>query len=151
MKKQYFLLLTVLSLNLLIFSGCKKESAPVPKTKTQLITQSTWKFKSAFAGSINIGPSLQPCQIDNILTFVSNGTGTLDEGSDKCDPADPQIRPFTWSFQTNETILFISATLFTGGSNTFNLVSLSETELVVSQTYTPPVGPSLLVTVTFNH
>jgi hypothetical protein len=68
--------------------------------------------------------------------FATGGTGTLDEGATKCSAGDPQSRPFTWNFQSNESILFISATLFTGGNSTFNLVSLTENQLVVSQNVT---------------
>jgi hypothetical protein len=44
-------------------------------------------------------------------------------------------------------VLHISTVLITGGSNDFTLVSLTETQLVVSQNY-PPIGT---VTVTFIH
>ena len=152
MKKQFACLVTIFTISLFIFPSCGKDyTTPAPKTKTQLLTQSTWKFKSAFAGSTDISSSIQTCQKDNILTFATAGTGTLDEGATKCNSGDPQTNPFTWNFQSSETILFISATLFTGGSSTFTLVSLTETDLVVSQTITPPAGPSFLATVTFGH
>ena len=118
---------------------------------TQLLTQSSWKFKTAFAGSSDISSSIQTCQKDNVLTFAVALSGTLDEGGTKCNAADPQTNPFTWTFKSSETILFISTTLFTGGSSTFTLVSLDENELVVSQVITPIGGPSFLATVTFTH
>ncbi|MEP6700268.1 MAG: lipocalin family protein [Bacteroidota bacterium] len=146
MKKQF----AVLALGfILIFSSCSKDNTP-PKTKTQLLTQGSWKFKSATTGGTDFSSSLQACQKDNILIFVAaGGTGTVDEGPTKCNAGDPQTTPFTWNFQSNETILFISTVLFTGGNSNFTLVSLSETELVVSQDVT--IGPTRNVVVTFMH
>jgi hypothetical protein len=152
MKKQFAYFITTLILVLFIVSSCGKDDDPiVVKTKTQLLTQSSWKFKSAFVGTTDYSGFLQTCQKDNILTFSSNGSGNIDEGLTKCNGADPQNTLFTWNFQTNETILFISTPLFTNGSSTFDLISVSETELVVSQFFNPPAGPSPTVVLTFNH
>ena len=135
-----------------ILPSCKKDSnTPTPKTKTTLISQSSWKFSSATAGGVDVSGSLQNCQKDNILTFNAGGTGTLDEGPTKCNSGDPQVGAFTWNFQNSETILFVSATIFTGGSSTFNIVSLTETQLVVSFEYTPSSGPTVIVIATFVH
>jgi len=84
------------------------------------------------------------------MTFTTAGTGTVDEGLTKCNAGDPQTNPFTWSFATNETVLNISTILFTGGSNTFNIVALNEAQLVVSQTITVGGTPQNAV-VTFLH
>ena len=140
----------VLTLSL-VFSACQKdEESPAPKTKTQLLTQATWKFSSATVGGSDVSALLQACQKDNILSFAAAGTGTLDEGAAKCNAGDPQTSAFTWSWLSAETQLSISATLFTGGSSTFTLVSLTETQLGVSQSIT--VGPtSQTAVVTFIH
>lgn len=152
MKKLFVSLLTISFLAVLTFSSCQKEdNTPPAKTKSQLITQSTWKFSGATVGGSDVSAFLQTCQKDNILTFsASGGTGTLDEGPTKCNPGDPQTSPFTWNFLNNESQLFISATLFTGGSSTFTLVSLTETTLVVSQVITVS-GSSQTAIVTFIH
>jgi hypothetical protein len=153
MKKQLSFLTSILVLFAFTFASCDKDdnTTTTPKTKTELIVQSNWKFKSAFVGTTDYSSGLQACQKDNILTFNANGNGSADEGVSKCNMADPQTNPFTWNFQTSETELFISTILFTGGSKTFTLISLTETELVVSQAFTPPVGPTQVVVVTFNH
>ena len=153
MKKQIQLLFVLIAANFFIFSSCNKTDnpPPVPKTKTQLLTQGTWKFKGATASGADISSSLQTCQKDNVITFVSAGTGTIDEGLTKCNVADPQTSSLTWNFATNETILHISATLFSGTGNDFTLISLTETELVVSIGYAPPVGPIILIVITFQH
>jgi hypothetical protein len=154
MKKQFFFLIPAIVLALFVSSCGKDEEPPVVKTKTQLLTQSSWRFKSASASGIDISnqaPPFDPCRKDNILTFTAAGAGTIDEGATKCAGGDPQTSPVTWSFLSSETMLRISAPLFPNTGNDFTLVSLSETELVVSIGYAPPVGATILVTITFNH
>ena len=152
MKKQLSLLILLVTISSFIFYSCSnKDTTPAPKTKTELLTQGSWKFKSAFIGATDYSSSLQACQKDNIYTFVAAGTGTADEGLTKCNGADPQTFSLTWNWVSNETILHINTTLFSNTSNDFTLISLSETELVVDTWYTPPVGPSLLIRVTFQH
>jgi len=136
-------------------NGCTGTQAfTVAATKTYYITRNTWKFQSATASGFgDVSSFLQACQKDNILTFAGTagtGTGTLDEGPTKCNAGDPQTSPFTWNFQSNESQLFVSATLFTSGSNTFNLVSVTQTQLVLSQQITVSGIPTT-VTVTFIH
>lgn len=153
MKKIIPILLILFAANFLISSSCNKnDDPPAPvKTKTQLLTQSPWKFKSAMVGTTDYSSSLQACQRDNIYSFAAAGTGTTDEGPTKCNGADPQTTNFTWNFTTNETIIHVSSPFFTNTTNDFNLITLTETELVVSTSYTPPFGPILLITVTFQH
>jgi hypothetical protein len=155
MKKQLRLLFVLVAANFFIYSSCNKKNdtpPPTPKTKTELLTQTSWKFKSATASGTDISnqaPPFDACRKDNIITFTSAGGGNVNEGLTSCSPSEATT--FTWSFTTNETILHISAVLFPGGANDFTLVKLTETELVVSQFYTPPLGPSILVEVTFQH
>ncbi|HKC34596.1 MAG TPA: lipocalin family protein [Chitinophagaceae bacterium] len=153
MKKQLTVLFALIAANFFIYSSCNKSdyTPPTPKTKTQLLTQGSWKFKGATANGGDASGYLSACQKDNIYTFVAGGTGTANEGATTCNPGDPQSTPLTWSFMTNETILHINTALFTNTSNDFTLMSLSETELVVSTTYTPIGGPAILVTITFQH
>lgn len=149
MKKQLSLLIVLIAAGFLLFTSCNKKDNPPSKTKTQLITQSTWKVKSA---TVNGSPyTLQACQQDNIYTFVSTGSGSTDEGATKCNSGDPQTTSFTWSFQNNETAILFSSPLFTGGTNMVDLVSLSETELVILISISPGPGPTFIVKVTFQH
>lgn len=150
MKKQFTVLLTALSFSLFILASCQKDDDPDPKTKTELITQASWRFGGATVGGADAGPALQTCQKDNTMTFAVALTGVLNEGATKCNAGDPQTSNFTWNFQTNETILFISTPLFTGGSSTFNIVTLNESQLVLSQMITLGGTPQNVV-VTFLH
>lgn len=149
MKKLILKTAVVLVLLNMVFAACKKSSHV--KTNTELLTQSTWKFSSATVNGSDASFYLQACQKDNIYAFAAAGTGTMDEGSSKCNSGDPQTIAFNWNFASNETILHISTTLFSGSSNDFTIMTLSETQLVVSFPYTPPAGPTLQMVVTFVH
>jgi len=149
MKKQILSIISFLAISMVFLLACQKDdnsTSPTPKTNTQLISQTTWKFSLATVSGVNVNSSLQPCQKDNIMTFIAAGTGTIDEGPTKCNSGDPQTNPFTWNFASSETMVHISTVLFTGGSSDFTLVTLSETQLVVSQ-----VISGQTVVVTFIH
>jgi len=151
--RKHLLLLSFIAVSFSLIPGCGKDDDPVPppaKTKTELISTGTWKFEKAMAGTIDI--SAQPalaCYIDNTMTFSSNLTGTISEGTTVCTSPAPST--FVWAFQTNETILHLDFILFTGGSPDFTIVSLTETNLVLSQTMTIAPYPATTITVTFKH
>jgi lipocalin-like protein len=119
----------------LFFVACSKsDSNNTSKSKTQLLTQGSWKFSVATVNGTDVSSLIQSCQKDNVLTFsATGGTGTLDEGPTKCNSGDQQTQNFTWSFTNNETVLHVSTIFFTGGSSDFTIVSLTETQLMVSQ------------------
>ena len=134
-----------------ILGSCSKSSDnSSPKTKTELLTQASWKFKGATVGGVDVSGLLQACQKDNIYTFAAGGTGTYDEGPTKCGTSDPQTVSFTWNFSDNEATLNVSQALIAGGGNKFSIVSLTETQLVVSQNITFS-GMSQTAVVTFEH
>lgn len=151
MRKQ-LLLLFFITTGFFLITGCEKDKDPAPqKTKTELITSGSWKFEKATAsgiGDISAHPSLA-CYIDNTMTFSSNLTGTISEGANVC--TSPAPATFTWAFQSNETILHLNFTLFAGGSPDFTIVSLTETNLVLSQTMTIAPYPATTIEVTFKH
>lgn len=151
MKKQLIFLVTVLASSLFLLSSCDKDSNNTPKTKTQLISQGSWKFQSATVNGSDASAMIQACQRDNILVFAAAGTGNASEGPTKCNGSDPDNIPFTWNFLNTETTLHISTVLFSSGSNDFTIVTISETQLVVSQGFTIGPGPVQNVVVTFTH
>ncbi len=153
MKKHFTPLLSFIAIAFLLFTGCGKDDPPAPpeKTKTELMTQSAWKFQSANSsvlGDITTNPLLA-CYVDNTMTFAANGTGTISEGAVACSTSLPSS--FNWSFQTNETLLHLDFTLFTGGSPDFTINSLTETNLVLAQQVTQAPYPTQTITVTFKH
>ncbi|MDZ4808073.1 MAG: hypothetical protein SGI96_07350 [Bacteroidota bacterium] len=154
MKKQFLLFSTVFIASFSLLSSCQKDdNLPVIKTKTQLLTQKTWKFSSATLGGTDMTASVPACQKDNVTSFITGGTGSGNEGATKCNVTDPQTVSFTWSFQSGETMLTTSSPLIPGtttGSSTSTIVSLTETELKLSQPVT--IGPTTQTAVaTFVH
>lgn len=142
--------LTLLFILPAFFLSCGKDDGATAKTRTELLCQASWKFSAATVGGSDVSGLLQPCQKDNIVKCNTNGSGTLDEGAVKCNGADPQTTSLTWSFQSGETQLQVSTILFTGGSNLYNIVTLNETQLVMSQNITVG-GSAQNAVVTFVH
>jgi len=144
----FFNLLIVLS----VFSvSCsdKGDTPPPTPTKTEMISQSPWKFDFATAGGFDISSQINACFKDNIATFTSAGNMTMNEATIVCSPS--YAGSYTWAFQSSETVLHLSAPIFTGGSSDFTLVSLTSTNLVISQVMTVAPNPPTTVVVTFKH
>ena len=132
------------------FSACKKDNKDNPKTNTDLITQASWKFSAASASGFgDISSQIPDCYKDNTYTFVSDGSGTINESTNVCSPSTAGA--FTWNFTNNETGLHISTTLFQNGTSDFTIISLTETNLIVSQTMTVAPLPPTTVQITFVH
>src|SRR5215467_9471647 len=126
--KQLRVISAMLVLTVLVLAACSKKSSTPAKTNTDFLTQASWKFDNATVNGINVSSALQTCQTDNVLTFSSNGTGSVDEGPTKCTNTDPQTDAFTWNFASNETVLHVSQVFFAGGSSDFNIVTLNDTQ-----------------------
>lgn len=133
--------LKILALAFLFISAvsCKKSgsgSDAPPKSKTVLLTQASWKLQSAGidadkngSAETDITASIPACQLDNSYTFVTDGTGVMDEATVKCNTSDPQTKPFTWLLKNNETVL--SGTFsFTKGDAT--IISINDSNMVVT-------------------
>jgi Lipocalin-like domain len=150
MKKYSIFLPAILFTLAFSFTACDKDDTPAnQKSKEELIAQGTWKYKSAStSGAPYTG--FATCQTDNVLDFNSNGTGVVDEGSTKCNLADPQTIPYTWSLINGKTEIQLSNSLFTDTGTTLTLVSVTETQLVVSVGVATP-GPVILVQIIFEH
>jgi hypothetical protein len=142
----------VLALFALVFFACKKSTysnTNPPKTKTDLITASLWRFDNAKLAGVDVSGYFNDCQKDNTVTFVSNGTGSVDEGPTKCHAADPQTTPFNWAFQNNETTIHTSTPLFPGTGD-FTIGALTDTQLSVSRD-TLILGMTQTFTINFKH
>ncbi|HYC28565.1 MAG TPA: lipocalin family protein [Chitinophagaceae bacterium] len=116
-------------------AACKKGGGA--KSKTELLTQSTWRFDNAALDVDGNGTPdspvppgfLQSCDTDNTLTFKSDNTGVVDEGATRCDPAGPQTIPFTWTFKDNEQSITLSNVAFGGLNGDVTLKTLNDTQL----------------------
>ena len=135
MKRSSRLTLPLAALLLVIlWTSCSKSHSSGdsngPGTTVTLITKSTWRYDTSGIdlnkdGIVDLGDTLfQPCTKDNIYTFKSDSTGTMDEGLTKCIAASPQTVPFTWSLTNNQTVLTSTVNpLLAGGINIFSLTS----------------------------
>lgn len=132
----------ILAFTLLLFisaASCKKSGSGTDtpaKTKTILLTQASWKIQSVGidadkngVAETDVTSQVQACQLDNIYTFKTDGSGTIDEAALKCNSTDPQTKPFSWIFKNSETVLNGSFG-FTNGD--VPIISLNDTNLVVS-------------------
>lgn len=107
----------------LLFTNCKKKKDdPTPaKSKTELLTQHSWKLVSSTAdtevdlndddiSSKDLMSEKADCEKDDIITFSSTGspkTGSKDEGPTKC--GSDQSTTFNWSFNDVESVIRIQA------------------------------------------
>jgi len=95
-----------------LLNACTKNDT-VPKTKAELLTSGSWKqtgaqYKVGADAWADYYSNIDACTKDDIITFKTDGTLTLDEGATKCDPNGPQVSSGMWLFQNNETILSTS-------------------------------------------
>lgn len=145
MQKRIILLSGLFSFFLLINSSCSKNDDPAPaaKTKTELITSASWKYDKIDPA---VAETYIACFKDNITTFTPDGKGTCPDSGVQCTPATGN---FNWNFTDGETKLHLDATLIPSGSGDFNIVTLNETSLVLSQNITSPIP--ITITITFKH
>lgn len=95
-----------------VLLSCKKNKDEDSRMK--LMTERTWRltmyeYRENTTDPWDVEVLTDPCELDNIFSFLSAGTYTVTEGPTKCDPSDPDlIDSGTWSFQNNETIFRIT-------------------------------------------
>ena len=153
-KAWYLLLLPAL----MISTGCKKNNS-TKKTNTELLTQSIWKYDHAGLDLDNNGTidsqvpagMLQSCDTDGTISFNSGGTGVLDEGPTKCNAANPQSVPFTWSFKNNESIINLSNAVFGGLTGDIKMLSITDSQLTLEKDVTYGIGVTVNVIVVLKH
>lgn len=124
---------------LVCLSSCSKSAATNTsqnKSKTVLFTQAAWKVQTVALDANKDGIAdgdatslIAGCKLDNTYSFKTDGTGTMDEAALKCNAADPQTLPLSWTFKNNETVLSGSFS-FTSGDAT--IVTLDDNTLVVT-------------------
>jgi hypothetical protein len=154
MKKTY--VLALLSIGFVIY-GCDKDDDDKDDTKArvQLITSSSWKYDTVGVDTNKDGKpdqpltgiSIQPCDIDNTITFKSDSTGILNEGAAKCSSSDPQTVPFTWYFKEKGTVLYTPNQIFGSDfSGDFKVGEITTSRLrVIKVVNFPPFGDVTLV------
>lgn len=122
--------------------ACSKSSTK--KSKTELISSSTWKYSQAGLdnngdGTIDVAaPSslVEACVIDNTVTFKSDKSGIVDEGATKCATTDPQTTPFTWALSADESTITFSGAIIAGISGDAKIIEVSDSRFVLSKPLT---------------
>ena len=115
--KKYLTLTTIVVMTTVILTGCKKDNTnTVAKTKTQLLTDGTWSLTALVSDrdangtyETNDYAGYSACFKDNFHTFRSNGDLEVNEGSTKCNPADPQTVIKHWQLTNNENTLVVDS------------------------------------------
>lgn len=127
---------------LLTLSSCSKKSDPEQEqsSKTDLLVASSWKLDVAGIdqdknGTIEfpITGLIPPCTADNTLLFKRDNTGTTDEGTTKCNNADPQTTALNWGFADTETAINISNSVLAEINGKSKILELSATALGLSK------------------
>ncbi|HEY0678795.1 MAG TPA: lipocalin family protein [Chitinophagaceae bacterium] len=117
------------------YLGCKKSGSS--KSKTELLAQAVWKYENAALDTDRNGTAdaplpagfIQPCEMDNLITFKNDNTGLVDEGPTKCNGGSPQSVPFTWSFKDNEQVITFTGITFGGLNGDVKVKTLNENQL----------------------
>jgi lipocalin-like protein len=149
------LTLTVFSV-ILILSSCKKDSNS-PNGVSAILISGKWQITASTSVFTIAGDTqtvdnfslLPSCMQDNYYIFNSDGTGTTDEGTTKCDDSDPQTTSTgNWQLVNNDTQL--QGGDITGTEVTADIKQLDNSTMVLEYT-TDANGISSTTTTTYHH
>ena len=146
----------VLSIGFVVFS-CQKDKDK-GQSKTELLTSATWKYDTVAIDydkdgkpDMKVPPdAIDACNFDNTITFKTDSTGILDEGSNKCS-GNAQTTTFKWWFKENETVLYSPDPIFGGLSGDAKISILTSSKLEVIKEMTVPVLGSVNVVLDMKH
>ncbi|MBA3648064.1 MAG: DUF5004 domain-containing protein [Chitinophagales bacterium] len=134
---------------LIIFSvGCKKDKV----SNTERLTNKSWKVVAlTVSPGIDVNGTvitdfysqLADCNKDDIYTFSTNKTYTIDEDGLKCNQIDPQTTTGVWSFNSDETVLTLDNT------TSYSIIQLDDNTLKASYSEVTN-GINYTYTITFN-
>ena len=133
MKISLKIVASVLFVGALSVIGCKKDK-PTP---TELLTTgSCWQMTLLegydTANNIWVAVSIDDCAADNCFAFKTDQSFTVNEGTAKCDPADPQIAEGSWSISEDGKKLSLSDD---SSTDVGTIVELSKGKLVYESTF----------------
>jgi hypothetical protein len=148
---KYYKAILIVCTALFIFSCKKNDDTSSTPTNTQLLTSGSWRITSS---SFRVGTNDTPlpitsCLTDNLVTFHSDFTGSMTEGTDVCQGSQPTTN-FTWSFANNESALNITGLSINGVSGPFKVVQLTDAALSLGKD-TSQLNVSGTIIVNFQH
>jgi hypothetical protein len=120
------------------FNPGSDDPAAIQLTK-DLLVNTRWELSSFLQVSPNtiiykdLFSGLPSCQKDDIYKFDASGNAlTITDGLNTCG-GNPITKTGTWSISNSANLTFSVANLQTGLTGTFNVVQLSESEMVLKQ------------------
>ena len=116
-KVVYFFLVS-----LLVFTSCKKDETAL--SKKEMLTAKTWNLQSSKTNGVAVVST--DCEKDDILTFSTNGTYSIDPGVKKCTEID-KIESGPWSLSADEKYITIDE------DEIITILEITNTRLVILQ------------------
>jgi hypothetical protein len=123
----------VLALVPLVLVGTSCSDDDEQKSKTDMLTQKSWKVSKAemktTTGTFDISAGyIEDCEKDNLVAYSRDGKFSSQTGADDCDGVDENVTG-TWSWKESETVLAVT---LDGDVEEVKLVELSESMLKVN-------------------
>ena len=133
---------------LILVAACKKKEDPVttvPKTKKEYLQEGKWQVTSmpmeySFGGfgsqTWNQYDSMDACEKDNFVRFLTTGKILTDEGATKCSSSDPQVDSTSnWVLSDDYTKLSMPMDGVPSGAATYEVQELTATSLKLYNKY----------------
>ena len=125
--------------------GNEQSFTTLLESNTSKLTGKNFKMTAytvspVYYGSTDFYALMTACQKDDLSRFETNGSYTIDAGSMKCNPSDPQTITGSWIWKSGETILNVSRPSssidYEVLTNDGSVLKLQYTELTNAITYT---------------
>lgn len=120
-------------LSLIFLMGCSKSSSSGSSSPTQdKLVAGKWQITAETATVNYMGKDTtidkyateDTCEKDDFILFVSDGTGSIDENTNKCS-WDQQVEHFTWALLNSDTRL----ALVDSNPDTADIMEISSTQM----------------------
>jgi hypothetical protein len=129
MKKVYPVMVALFSMPFVVMTACN--NSPSKKSRTQLLTQASWKIEKAGIDKHNKGTVdiidtsfVNPRNKEDTYIFQPDGSGAYNEGEIKIKAGGQQTQPFNWQFTSDETKLVL-------GLDTADVLSIDDHSLKI--------------------
>ncbi len=144
MRKSNFLVVLI-TLVLFSFAACKKD----PPTVTELLTDHAWKILDKKKNGA--ATTVDDCDTDDVYTYVSGGSFTINYGTKKCIPGEPATLNGNWQLINGDTGIKTTYSVgTTSGELTYTIDEISATKMVVTFTTLEGIGKTATYQVTFD-
>jgi len=131
--KRFMMSRYVLALIPLVLVGTSCSDDDEKKSKTDMLTQKSWKVSKAemktTTGTFDISAGyIQDCEKDNLVAYSRDGKFSSQTGADDCDGDDENVTG-TWSWKESEAVLAVT---LDGDVEEVKLIELTESTLKVN-------------------